>query len=145
MVKKVKEVKNISYLIGDKVVVKTIDWEGNVKHEVAMITNKRYPSGLTKLTYDMRTEKGSAYIYVGIDEKKSEQTIVSDITDTWLENGGENNMYIHRRDGHTRANYSKDMKLRFDGQTNEKGSTLTCGQFEKYNNFHFPTQGPRSF
>ena len=54
-------------------------------------------------------------------------------------------MWIHKRDGHTRANYSKDIKLRYDGQSQEQEGQLIVGQFEKYNDFVFPTQGPRSF
>ena len=35
---------------------------------------------------------------------------------------------------------------RYDGQANDsKDSVLLVGQFEKHNDFNFPTQGPRSF
>jgi len=134
-----------NYQIKDLVVVKTLGWNNEEpKYEVGIITNKRYATQLTKTTYDIRTEAGTALIFTSVDEPKSKQTIVSSITDAWLENGGTNNMWIHKRDGHTRANYSNDIKLRYDGQDNKEG-TLVVGQFEKYNDFNFPTQGPRSF
>jgi len=134
-----------NYQIKDLVVVKTLGWNNEEpKYEVGIITNKRYATNLTKTTYDIRTEAGTALIFTSVDEPKSKQTIVSSITDAWLENGGTNNMWIHKRDGHTRANYSNDIKLRYDGQDNKEG-TLVVGQFEKYNDFNFPTQGPRSF
>ena len=143
MAKKKAEVAN--YQIKDLVVVKTLGWNNDIpKYEVGMITNKRYATQLTKTTYDIRTEAGTALIYTGVDEPKSKQTIESSITTAWLENGGTNNMWIHKRDGHTRANYSNNIKLRYDGQDNKEG-TLVVGQFEKYNDFVFPTQGPRSF
>ncbi len=145
MAKKKTEVAN--YQIKDLVIVKTLGWNNDVpKYEVGMITNKRYATQLTKTTYDIRTEAGTALIFTSVDEPKSRQTIVSSITDAWIENGGTNNMWIHKRDGHTRANYSNDIKLRYDGETNDsKDSVLLVGQFEKYNDFVFPTQGPRSF
>jgi len=134
-----------SYQIKDLVVVKTLGWNNEEpKYEVGMITNKRYATNLTSTTYDIRTEAGTALIYTSVDEPKSRQTIVSSITEAWLEDGGSNNMWIHKRDGHTRANYSNDIKLRYDGQDNKEG-TLVVGQFEKYNDFVFPTQGPRSY
>ena len=134
-----------SYQIKDLVVVKTLGWNNEVpKYEVGIITNKRYATQLTNTTYDIRTEAGTALIFTSVDEPKSRQTIVSSITEAWLADGGSNNMWIHKRDGHTRANYSNDIKLRYDGQDNKEG-TLVVGQFEKYNDFNFPTQGPRSF
>ena len=133
------------YHVRDLVIVRTTSWnDKSVKYEVGMITNVRYATQLTKKTYDIRTEAGTALILTSVDESKSNQTIVSNITEAWLENGGTNNMWIHKRDGHTRSNYSKDLKLRYDGQENKEG-TLVVGQFEKYNDFNFPTQGPRSF
>ena len=141
-----KKKTNVNYHMGDLVVVKSTDWDKNVKYEVGMVTNVRYATQLTKKTYDIRTEAGTALIYTGVDEPKSKQTIVSSVTDAWIENGGSNNMWIHKRDGHTRSNYSKNIKLRYDGQSNEsQDSVLLVGQFEKYNDFVFPTQGPRSF
>ena len=136
--------KNNSYLPGDKVVVRTIDWEGNQKLQVALITHVRYATNMTKKSYDMRTESGGSLIYTGVDEAKSNQTIVSSITKAWLDNGGENNMYIDKRNGHTRANYSKNIRLRADGEDMES-EDLEIGHFEKYNDFAFPVQGPRSF
>ena len=155
MAKKKKEpVKN--YQVKDLVVVKTLGWDNEEpKYEVGMITNKRYATQLTSTTYDVRTEAGTALIYTSVDEPKSKQTIVSNITEAWLENGGTNNMWIHKRDGHTRANYSEDIKLIEDGaqksnidsQGNkvEVPSVMRVHQMEKYNDFYFPTQGPRSF
>lgn len=150
-----KEKIKTNYHVKDLVVVKTTGWDGTVKYEVGMITNVRYATQLTKKSYDIRTEGGSALIYTDVDEKKSKQTIVSSITATWLENGGTNNMWIHKRDGHTRFNYSKDITLLEDGarktKLNDKGdkivipSIMKVHQFEKYNDFKFPTQGPRSF
>ena len=140
-----KKKTTANYRMGDLVVVKSTDWDKNVKYEVGMITNVRYATQLTKKTYDIRTEAGTALIYTSVDEPKSKQTIVSSVTDAWIENGGSNNMWIHKRDGHTRANYSTDIKLRYDGQSQEQEGQLIVGQFEKYNDFVFPTQGPRSF
>ena len=140
-----KKKTTANYRMGDLVVVKSTDWDKNVKYEVGMITNVRYATQLTKKTYDIRTEAGTALIYTSVDEPKSKQTIVSSVTDAWIENGGSNNMWIHKRDCHTRANYSKDIKLRYDGQSQEQEGQLIVGQFEKYNDFVFPTQGPRSF
>jgi len=54
----------------------------------------------------------------------------------------ETNLYVNKNLGHTRANYGENVKLRIDGQ--EPGNSAV-GHFEKYNDFHFPPQGPRSF
>jgi hypothetical protein len=146
MVKK-KIVTNTNYHVRDFVVVKTKGWDGNVKYEVGMITNVHYQTQTTQKSYDIRTEAGAGLLYVPVDgNKRCKLYISSSATKAWLENGGTTNMWIHKRDGHTRANYSKDIKLRYDGQANpDQGSILVVGQFEKYNNFVFPTQGPRSF
>ena len=40
---------------------------------------------------------------------------------------------------------SKKYKVDLFEKNDEKDSTLLVGQFEKYNDFYFPTQGPRSF
>jgi len=143
MAKKIKGPK-ANYHVRDLVIVKTVDWDGGVKYEVAMITNKRYATNLSPCSYDIRTEAGCGMIMVSVDEPKGKQTIISSITEAWLENGGTNNMWIHNRDGHTRANYSKNVNLREDGQTSSE-SVMRVHQFEKYNDFYFPTQGPRSF
>ena len=161
MAKKVKgPVPN--YHVKDLVVVKTLGWDKkDVKYEVGMITNVRYATQLTKKTYDIRTEAGTGLIYTSVDEPKSRQTISSPFTEAWIADGGSNNMWIHKRDGHTRANYSENVELRYDGQSSKikveaiksdetKSETksappLVVGQFEKYNDFVFPTQGPRSF
>ena len=131
--------KNKNYLPGDKVVVRTIDWEGNQKLQVALITHVRYATTMTKKSYDLRTESGGSLIYTGVDEARSNQTIVSSITTAWLANGGDNNMYIDKRNGHTRGNYSKNIRLRADGENMETGDS-PIGHFEKYNDFAFPGQ-----
>ena len=135
---------SVNYHVGDKVVVRTRTWSGEEKLQVAMITNVRYATNLTKKTYDLRSEAGTALTYTGVDEKKSNQTIVSSITDAWIANGGTNNMYIHKKHGHTRANFASNIKLRADGEDMDSES-LVLGHFEKHNDFVFPTQGPRSF
>ena len=129
---------------GDKVVVRTKDWNGESKLQVALVTNVNPAGKMNKRNYDVRTEAGSGLIQIGVDDKKSNMTIVSSITDAWIANGGTNNMYIHKKHGHTRANFSKDIKLRADGEEMKAEDTI-LGHFEKYNNFVFPTQGPRSF
>ena len=53
-------------------------------------------------------------------------------------------MYIDKRNGHTRGNYSKNIRLRADGEDMESGNS-PIGHFEKHNDFAFPVQGPRSF
>ena len=136
--------KNNNYHAGDKVVVRTIDWEGNQKLQVALVTNVRYATTMTKKSYDLRTEAGGSLIYTGVDEARSNQTIVSSITKAWLANDGNNNMHIHKRNGHTRANYSENTKLRADGEDMDTGD-LVIGHYEKHNDFVFPVQGPRSF
>ena len=129
---------------GDKVVVRTKDWNGESKLQVALVTNVNPAGKMNKRNYDVRTEAGSGLIQIGVDDKKSNMTIVSSITDAWIANGGTNNMYIHKKHGHTRANFSKDIKLRADGEEMKAEDTI-LGHFEKYNDFVFPTQGPRSF
>ena len=91
--------------------------------------------------------KSAAFFAVIIPGKEcSPSGVDSVLTNAWIANGGSNNMWIHKRDGHTRANYSENVNLRYDGQSNDsKDSVLLVGQFEKYNDFVFPTQGPRSF
>jgi hypothetical protein len=169
MAKKIKKVVP-NYHVKDLVVVRTMGWnKEDVKYEIGMITNVRYATQLTKKTYDIRTEGGSAFIYTSVDEPKSKQTISSPFTNAWIADGGSNNMWIHKRDGHTRANYSENVELRFDGESSKAKAEaaknevvkidqpkndenkvktlppLLVGQFEKYNDFVFPTQGPRSY
>ena len=134
----------IKYHAGDKVVVRTKDWNGNTKLQIALVTNVNPAGKMNKRSYDVRTEAGSGLIQIGIDDKKSNMTIISSVTDAWIANGGTNNMYIHKKHGHTRANFASDIKLRADGQEMDSESSI-LGHFEKYNNFVFPTQGPRSF
>jgi hypothetical protein len=147
-----------NYHVRDLVVIKTVDPDQSVKYQVGMVTNVHYATQLTSKSYDIRTESGTALTYTSVDEPKSTQTIVSSITNTWIADGGTNNMWIHKRDGHTRANYAPSVELRHDGQTHKLSiaeleqrkiktgmSPLQVGQFEKENDFKFPIQGPRSF
>ena len=154
MAKKVKTVVN--YHIKDLVVVRSVDFEGNVKHEIAMITNKHYATNLQPVSYDMRTEGGSGLLRVAVDgKKKCKQYICSALTHAWIEDGGSNNMWIHKRDGHTRANYADSIQLVEDGgsktELGPRGekisipSIMKVHQFEKYNDFIFSQQGPRSY
>ena len=137
--------KVAKYLPGDKVVVRTKYYKSDESNlQVALVTNVNPSGKLNKRTYDVRTEAGSGMIQVSVDDKKSNQTIVSSITEAWIANGGTNNMFIHKKHGHTRANFSKDIKLRADGEEMKADDTI-LGHFEKYNNLTFPTQGPRSF
>jgi len=141
MTKKVET--KVTYQVGDNVVVKTTSWSGEVKMRVGIITNVRPAGKMNNCTYDIRTEDGSGLIMTSIDEKKSTQTIMSGLTAGYNNSGTSNNMYIHKKHGHTRANYSKSFgKLRHDG---EGSGAMLIGHYEKYNNFVFPTQGPRSF
>ncbi len=131
-----------NYNEGDLVVFRTTDFEKNKKNQVGMITYKRTQKGNT--TYDLRSEKGSAYTWTGVDEKKSNQTIDSNLTEVWLKNKNNNSMLYNKNIGHTRANFSKNVKLRIDGQF-DASNILRVGHYERYNNFIFPPQGPRSF
>tara|TARA_R100001443_G_C3228417_1_gene147747 strand:+ start:56 stop:475 length:420 start_codon:yes stop_codon:yes gene_type:complete len=136
---------SLRYHPGDKVVVRSKYYKSEEsKLEVALVTNVNPAGKLNKRTYDVRTEAGSGMIQVSVDDKKSNQTIVSSITEAWIANGGTNNMFIHKKHGHTRANFASDIKLRADGEEMESESSV-LGHYEKYNNFVFPTQGPRSF
>tara|TARA_B100001094_G_C17755036_1_gene587669 strand:- start:81 stop:521 length:441 start_codon:yes stop_codon:yes gene_type:complete len=146
MAKKVKIKSNsVKYYEGDKVVVKTKSWNSEeFKLRVALVTNVRPAGKMPKRSYDVRTEDGSGLIMIGVDEPKSTQTILSSVTDAWISNGGTNNMFIHKKHGHTRGNYSDKTRLRADGEDMNSGD-LMVGQFEKYNDFVFPCQGPRSF
>jgi hypothetical protein len=136
---------SVKYYPGDKVVVRTKYYKSDEsKLQVALVTNVNPAGKLNKRTYDVRTEAGSGMIQVSVDDKKSNQTIVSSITEAWIANGGTNNMFIHKKHGHTRANFASDIKLRADGEEMESESSV-LGHYEKYNNFIFPTQGPRSF
>ena len=135
------------YQVGDKVVVRTKGWDGTgEKLQVGLITNVHVAGKKlnSKRSYDIRTEAGSGLIYTSVDEPKSRQSIISSITNAWVSNGGTNNMFIHKKHGHTRGNYIAGTKLRADGEEMSSESS-TLGHFEKYNDFVFPTQGPRSF
>ena len=144
MARKSKVKSNVKYHAGDKVVVRTKDWNGETKLQVALVTNVNPAGKMNSRSYDVRTEAGSGMIQIGVDNLKSTQTIVSSVTEAWIANGGTNNMHIHKKHGHTRANFSKDIKLRADGEEMKADDTI-LGHYEKHNNFIFPTQGPRSF
>ena len=47
----VKKKSEVNYHVKDLVVVRNIDFDGNVKYEVGMITNIHYATQLTKKTY----------------------------------------------------------------------------------------------
>jgi len=133
----------VKHHVGDTVVIRTTSWEGVSRLRVALVTNINPAGKMVSKSYDVRTEDGSGIIMIGVDDPKSTQTIMSGLTAGYNNSGASNNMHIHKKHGHTRANYSKSVgKLRYDGEGN--GSSL-MGHYEKYNNFVFPTQGPRSF
>jgi len=146
MAKKVKQKAKL-YYEGDKVVVRSRTWAGEERYDVGIVTNVNAAGKKlnSKRSYDIRTERGSGLIYTSVDEPKSNQTIITSVTNAWLKNGGTNNMFIHKKHGHTRGNYAQGIELRYDGQTGDKGQILLVNHFEKYNDFVFPTQGPRSF
>lgn len=134
------------YQVNDKVVFK---YEGT--NQIGVITNVR--TAKTGGGYDIRSEKGSAFVMVPVDPTGNGQKatfrrtyayIDSALTDVWNNSDSTTNLHVNKNVGHTRANYSENVKLRIDG-TFEEGSTLLVGHFEKYNNFIFPPQGPRSF
>ena len=131
------------YDINDKVVFKY-----NNTNQIGIITNIR--SQKDGGGYDIRSEKGSGFIMVPVDPKgngaKAKYTrtyayIDSVLTEAIAENVN-TNLYVHNNLGHTRANYGPNVTLRVDG---ELPGDNAVGHFEKYNDFHFPPQGPRSF
>jgi len=115
------------YFIGDKVV-----FCHDGVNQVAMITNIRTHKG-KRVGYDIRSEKGSGFIIVPVDNAKANPNIDSVLTDIWLQNGGTNNMYIDRSIGHTTANFNEDVELD------------DLRHFEKNNDLTFPVVGPRSY
>ena len=134
------------YQVNDKVVFK---YEGT--NQIGVITNVR--TAKTGGGYDIRSEKGSAYVMVPVDPTGNGQKatfrrtyayIDSALTDVWNDSDSTTNLHVNKNVGHTRANYSENVDLRIDG-TFDKDNRLRVGHFEKYNNFIFPPQGPRSF
>ena len=127
-----------SYKVNDLVVVRN---HGRI--EVGVVTNKRLvksnDAAAKVAGYDVRTERGSALPLVGIDRKKSNITIDSNLSAIWLESGGTSNLHVHKNVGHTRANYHEDMQLWLEGDDGKPG------HYEKANDFIFNVQGARSY
>ena len=127
-----------NYKVNDLVVIRNYD-----RIEVGVVTNKRTVKSndvAGKITgYDIRTERGSALPTVGVDRKKSNITIDSELTALWLTNGGTSNLHVHKNVGHTRANYRSDMQLWLEGDNGKPG------HYEKANDFIFNVQGARSY
>ena len=127
-----------NYKVNDLVVIRNYD-----RIEVGVVTNKR-PVKSNNVAgkiagYDVRTERGSALPVVGVDRKKSNITIDSVLTETWLQNGGTSNLHVHKNVGHTRSNYRADMVLWLEGDDGKPG------HYEKANDFIFNVQAARSF
>ena len=131
------------YEVNDKVIL-----NNNGKYEVAVITNIR--TAKEGKGYDVRSEKGSGYLIVPVGRPRNKYSrtypwIDQDLT-TALASKISTNLFAKTGVGHTRANYSKDIPLYFDGESEgSEGANTLVRQMEKYNNFVFPTQGPRSF
>ena len=127
-----------NYKVNDLVVIRNYD-----RIEVGVVTNKppvKSNNVAGKIAgYDVRTERGSALPVVGVDRKKSNITIDSVLTETWLQNGGTSNLHVHKNVGHTRSNYRADMVLWLEGDDGKPG------HYEKANDFIFNVQGARSF
>ena len=131
------------YESNDKVVFK---YKG--AYEVGVITGVKKTKDQIN-GYYVRSEKGSAYSLVPVDKKRRKGTsdypvIDSAMTVVWnkaVEKGEakETNLFAKEGWGHTRANFSENINLRFDGDGGK------MGHIEKRNDFVFPTQGPRSF
>ena len=136
----------MKYTVNDKVVFK---YEGT--NQIGIITNVREQK--KGGGYDIRSEKGSAFVMVPVDPigngqkatfRREYAYIDSTLTDVWNDSDSTTNLHVNKNVGHTRANYSENVKLRIDG-TFDEDTILRVGHFEKYNNFIFPPQGPRSF
>jgi len=133
------------YQINDKVVFKYED-----TNQIGVITNIR--TAKTGGGYDIRSEKGSAYVMVPVDPKGNGEKakyirkyayIDSKLTDAIVDNIS-TNLHVNKNIGHTRANYSENVKLRIDGQFDED-KRLRVGHYERQNDYIFTPQGPRSF
>lgn len=99
-------------------------------NQVGLVTNRRTKKGVS--TYDIRSEKGSAYIMVPVDNTKSPFFINSKLTEIFRINDGKNKMRIDRSLGHTRANYGSDV-------------SLEDKHYERSGDFVFKTIGARSY
>lgn len=98
--------------------------------QIGLVTNRRTKKGIS--TYDLRSEKGSSFLMVPVNSKKSPFYIDSVATDIFIKNKGNNNMYVDRNQGHTIANFSPDVNL-------------TDLHFERNGDFVFKTIGARSY
>ena len=133
----------MSYETNDKVVFK---YKG--EFEVGVVTGKSKTKD-NIVGYYIRSEKGSGYSLVPVDKRRRKGTpdypvIDSVMTTSWNrahDKGDvtETNLFAKENIGHTRANFAKNIDLKFDGDT------VKMGHMEKKNDFIFPTQGPRSF
>ena len=131
------------YEVNDKVVFKYED-----KNQIGIVTNIR--SIRDGGGYDIRSEKGSGFIMVPVDPTGGGEKAKYRKTYAWIDSALtsavvdkiETNLHVNNNIGHTRANYGPNVKLRLDG---EQPGDNAVGHFERYNNFHFPPQGPRSF
>jgi len=117
------------YNIGDHVVVRIED-----VLQVAIVTNiHRKKNAITG--YDVRSEKGSGYCVVSVDNSKVPYSIDSSLTEVWLHNTTiPSKLSYNRHIGHTRANYSEFVRPLDPVQ-----------HFEKHGDFTFPVIGERSW
>lgn len=118
------------YNPGDLVVVRTEDI-----HQVAIVTNVHRKKN-TITGYDVRSEKGSAYLVVSVDKPKDVYSINSTLTEVWKQNTDTpTNLAFNRHIGHTRANYGEFVRKEIDPDRH----------YEKCNDFSFPVVGERSW
>jgi hypothetical protein len=118
------------YNPGDIVVVRTEDI-----HQVAIVTNVHRKKN-TITGYDVRSEKGSAYLVVSVDKPKDLYSINSTLTEVWKQNTDTpTNLAFNRHIGHTRANYGELVRKEIDPDRH----------YEKCNDFSFPVVGERSW
>ena len=120
----------MTYSIGEHVVVRTEDI-----FQVAIVTNIHMKKN-TVTGYDVRSEKGSGYCVVSVDNPKVPYSIDSALTAVWKQNTTvPTNLSYNRNIGHTRANYSEFVQKDFDPDRH----------FEKHGDFTFPVIGERSW
>jgi hypothetical protein len=105
------------YEVNDKVVFKFED-----TNQIGVITNVRPQKDGGG--YDIRSEKGSGFILVPVDPggngekakyRRKYAYIDSKLTEAWIGSDSTTNLHVNKNIGHTRANYSKNIKLRVDG------------------------------
>lgn len=129
-----------TYEIGDTIIFKL----DNV-YQVGIVTAVNV-SKKTRTTYDIRSEKGSGYIYVPVDKPINEYlntfAVIDSVLTEKLKDKVSNRMHVDKNIGHTRANFNKELDLHIDGTHK---NSLFIQQYEKYNNFVFPCIGPRSW